>query len=84
MNQNQLNISELEKAYETRAKEIFTDVNIGPIVFYLNRLVPSLFPLVKNDEFSTIVSCAEIDGMKILISKVQESVLGGPNNQKKK
>lgn len=84
MNQNQLNISELEKAYAERAKTIFTDANIGPIVFYLNRLIPNLFPLVKNDEFSTIISCAEIDGMKILINKVQESVLGGPNKQKKK
>lgn len=82
MNSNQLNIPELEKAYEARAKEIFTDLNIGPIVFYLNRLIPELFPLVKDDQFSTIVSCAEIDGMKILIEKVKTSVLG--NNQKSK
>jgi len=84
MNQNQLNISELEKAYEARAKEIFNDLNIGPIVFYLNRLIPSLFPLVKSDEFSTIVSCAEIDGMKILIEKVKESVVGGASKQRPK
>ena len=84
MNNNQLNISELEKAYEVRAKEIFTDLNIGPIVFYLNRLIPNLFPLVKTDEFSTIVNCAEIDGMKILIEKVKESVIGGVNKQKQK
>lgn len=84
MNTNELSISKLEAAYEERAKTIFTDANIGPIVFYLNRLVPNIFPLVKENEFETVVSSARIDGMKLLISLVQESVLGAVNKQKKK
>ena len=74
---------ELEDAYIQRGKEIFTDLNIGPIVFYLQRLIPQRGRLIKDDQFSTIVSCAEIDGMNTLIEKVQTSVLG-MNNEKQK
>lgn len=84
MNTTQLNIAELEKAYAERAKTIFTSENIGPIVYFLNCHVPNLFPLVKESEFATTVSCAQIDGMKLLIGLVQETVLGSVNTQKKK
>ena len=74
---------ELEDAYRERAKTIFTKDNIGPIIYFLNSFLPDTRRLIRDDEFSTIVSCAEFDGMKILIEKVQASVLG-LNNEKQK
>lgn len=78
----QIDISKLEQAYKDRAKTIFTQDNIAAIVFHLNRLIPNPFPLTRDSEFSTLVACAKVDGMKELVELVKTNVLG--NKQKDK
>ena len=73
-------MKELETAYAERAKNIFTQDNIASIIYYLNKQIPNIFPLVKESEFSTLVHSAQVDGMKKLVELVQASVIG---NKKK-
>lgn len=69
-------LHEIEIAYQERAKTLFVQENIGAIIYYLNKQIPNIFPLVKGNEFETITHSAQIDGMKKLVELVQTSVLG--------
>lgn len=72
-----MNKTELEKIFADRAKEIFTKENIGAISYYISNLVPDTPSRIQVDEFQTIVAAARFDGMRELVSLINNDI----NNQ---